>query len=208
MLGALVGLTAEARLLRKVLPEAPIAVSGATLDGARRALATLRAAGATELLSFGCAAGLSPAMRPGAILVPERVCVHGRHYTANAALRRRFGADRADVVTAGLLQSDVLVETAREKAALFAESGCVAVDMESGLVAESGLPFAVLRVVCDDAARDLPPVACDVLSAGKISVPRLVGGLLRQPGQIGALMALGREAAVARKSMASFLRGL
>lgn len=208
MLGALVGLKAEAKLLRMLLPDAPIAVSGATFEGARQAMDRLRQAGVTSLLSFGCSAGLSPDVRAGSVQVAAWVDVDGVTYETDPALRVRFGADLPEALGDGLCHSDTLVVTAAEKEALYKRSGCLAVDMESGLVAQSGLPFAVLRVVCDDARRDLPPVACDVLAGGRISVPRLIGGLARQPGQIGALIALGREAARAQQSMKAFLTHL
>ncbi|GAJ27559.1 phosphorylase family protein [Acidomonas methanolica] len=208
MLGALVGLTAEAKILRDVFPAMPVAVSGATEAGARKGVAALRRNGATALLSFGCAAGLKPELGPGAILVPEWVESGGRRHEADPGLRRRFGAGRPGVVGGGMVHSPVIVATAAEKAALALRSGGAAVDMESGVVAESGLPFGVLRVVCDDAARDLPPVARDVLAGGRISPWRLMAGLARAPGQIGGLIALGRDAARARREIARFLRSV
>jgi len=77
--------------------------------------------------------------------------------------------------------------------------------MESGFVARAGQPFAVLRVVCDDSKRDLPPAARDVLAEGRISPLKLLRSLARRPGQIGDLMALGRDAKIARDEMARFL---
>ncbi|GBQ13382.1 nucleoside phosphorylase-I family protein [Swaminathania salitolerans] len=208
MLGILVGLKAEARLIRPFFPKAPIALSGATADGAREGTARLVAAGATRLLSFGCAAGLAPGLLPGQIVVPEWVQVDGRRFDASAVLRSGFGAERSDALAGGLLHSDSIIRTAAEKAELYAQTDCVAVDMESGFVARSGLDFAVLRVVCDDSRRDLPPVACDVLAEGRIAAGRLFGGLMRDPAQIGGLIALGRDAARARSSLDRFLQGL
>jgi nucleoside phosphorylase len=55
------------------------------------------------------------------------------------------------------------VITAAEKAALFAATGAVAVDMESALagrVAAVGqLPFLVVRAIADDAGQGLPQAA-------------------------------------------------
>lgn len=205
MLGALVGLRAEAKILKAAFPTCLIAISGATKEGAARGVASLKRAGARELLSFGCAAGLSPDVSPGTVFVPDWVNVGGTHRLADSALSARFGGGLAEARHGGLLHSDHLVTRASEKARLYAETGCQALDMESGVVAETGMPFAVLRVVCDDSTRDLPSVACDILAAGKISVRRLVGGLLRQPGQITDLIALGRDASMAHGAMQKFL---
>ncbi|GAB6855812.1 nucleoside phosphorylase-I family protein [Asaia astilbis] len=205
MLGILVGLKAEARLIRSRCPDAPIALSGATSQGAQAGVERLLAAGATRLLSFGCAAGLEPGLEPGAIVIPQWVLAGGRHLKTDSALSRDFGVGRAGVLHGGMLHSDDLVVTAAEKAALHARTSCLAVDMESGFVARAGLPFAVLRVVCDDSRRDLPPAACDVLAGGRISPVKLLRSLARQPSQIGALMALGRDASAARAAMGRFL---
>lgn len=207
MLGILVGLKQEARLARQFFPEAKIALSHACEVGARRALLSLREAGVTELLSFGCSGALDAALPPGSVQVAEYVQVDGENYRADPALSARFGAAQA-AVREGILHSPVMIGTATEKAALFSRTGCHAVDMESGLVARSGLPFAVLRVICDEAGRDLPPAAVEGLKEGQVYVPALLGSILRHPFQIGALIGLGRDAARAHKAMAQFLRGL
>ncbi|WP_025885920.1 nucleoside phosphorylase-I family protein [Asaia prunellae] len=208
MLGILVGLKAEARLIRPCCPGLPVAISGATSSGAQAGVDRLLAAGATSLLSFGCAAGLAPDLAPGSIIIPQWVMVHGARIKSDSALSRKFGVGQPGVLHGGMLHSDGLVTTAVEKNSLHTQTGCLALDMESGFVARAGLPFAVLRVVCDDSKRDLPPAACDVLAEGHISPFRLLRSLVQQPGQIGDLMALGRDARTARDKMAEFLRQL
>lgn len=205
-LGALVGLREEARILRRFLPDAPIAVSNATAEGAERGVGLLLAAGATRLLSFGCAGGLSPDVGPGTVVVAGHVRAGETTFAAEPALSEAFGASRAR--QGDILHSDRLITTAEEKARLFAGTGCIAVDMESGAVARTGKPFAVLRVVCDDSRRDLPPVARLALEEGRVRPPALLASLLRRPGQIPSLIALGRDAADARAAMADFLRAL
>lgn len=205
MLGVLVGLRAEAQLIRPYVPGLPVALSGATSDGARRAVARLLESGVSSILSFGCAAGLAPDLEPGAIVIPQRVVAEGRSFRTDAELSRRFGVNRPEVLHGEMLHSDTLVATGAEKARLYARTGCLAVDMESGFVARTGLPFAVLRVICDDSRRDLPPAALDVLNDGRISPFRLASSLIRRPGQIPSLMALGRDASKARAAMRQFL---
>ncbi len=207
MLGILAGLKQEARLAARFFPDAKIALSHACEAGARRALLALREAGATELLSFGCSGALDPALPPGSVQVAEYVQQDGENHRADPALSARFGAAQA-AVRGGILHSPVMIGTAMQKAVLFSRTGCHAVDMESGLVARSGLPFAVLRVICDDAGRDLPPAAVAGLKDGQVHVPALLGSILRHPAQMGDLMGLGRDAARARKAMVHFLQGL
>jgi adenosylhomocysteine nucleosidase len=83
----------------------------------------------------------------------------------------------------------------------------VAVDLETGAVARvaaaHGLPFAVLRAICDPAERDLPPAALVALNArGAIGLARVAGSLIAWPGQVPALLRLAADAAAARRSLA------
>ncbi|MDF7674533.1 hypothetical protein PT277_04020 [Acetobacteraceae bacterium ESL0709] len=206
MLGILTGLAEEAKLAARAFPEAKIALSYAQEEQGRRALQALLRAGATELLSFGCAGGLDPTLQPGAIIVPDYVYDAGKKISCDGAMRKRFGAGK--VHGGGIFHSSVMIGTAEQKRQICKETGCCAVDMESGIVAQSGLPFAVLRVICDDASRDLPPAAASGLKNGKIFLPGLIGSLFRRPSQLGALMQLGKEAGRARRSMADFLRDI
>lgn len=208
--GILVGLKAEAKLIRHVFPHAAIAASGATRTGAQREAARLAACGADCLLSFGLAAGLDPALPPGTLILPERVMAWGASYACDPTLRHILGAGQTGVLGSALLHSDTVVLDAAEKAHLFATSQCASLDMESGFLAraaeEAGLPFAVLRVVCDPASRSLPPVAGTVLSPdGGLNIKALLGSLLRHPGQISGLIGLGKDAGRARTAMLTFL---
>jgi adenosylhomocysteine nucleosidase len=103
------------------------------------------------------------------------------------------------------------VAHAADKARLFAATGAAVVDMESGAVAAvataAGLPFAVLRVVCDPAGRDLPPAALVALDGdGAIAALGVLASLLRHPGQIPALLRLARDAAAARTGLRALVR--
>ena len=83
----------------------------------------------------------------------------------------------------GVWGSETLIATAREKRALYEKSRCLIVDMESQcaaqIAAEAGLPLAVLRVVCDSADMDVPPVVMHVINEeGGVNV---MGGALAPP---------------------------
>lgn len=201
-LGIVVGLNAEAKLARRLCPDAIIDISGATRDGADRAVSRLVAQGATRLLSFGLAAGLDPALRPGDLLVPDAVMVDGRLLVTDPLLRSLLGSGSSGP----LLHSDVLVASRAAKADLLARTGCRSLDMESGPVAlaaeAAGIPFAVLRAVCDPAERTLPPAACIALQPdGKLQIVNLLRSIMRQPSQVPALLALGRDASRAKTAL-------
>ena len=99
-----------------------------------------------------------------------------------------------------------VAETAETKHRLWATTGAATLDLESGAVARvatlHGLPFAVLRVICDPAERDLPPAALAALDAsGAIGLARVAGSVTARPGQIPALLRLAADATAARRAL-------
>lgn len=195
-----VGLQAEARLVRPL--GWGIAIGGGSSAGAEAAARSAVASGAAELVSFGLAGGLDPALAPGTLLVPHTVVTAGRRIFTDPTLSRRLGGPTAHC----LLGAGEIVVDAGGKRRLLAETGAAAVDLESGAVAqvaqEHGLPFAVLRAVCDPAWRTLPPAALWALNGqGAISLGRVLYAVLADLGQIPDLLALGRDAAAARRSL-------
>ncbi|GAB6967307.1 purine phosphorylase [Komagataeibacter kakiaceti JCM 25156] len=209
-LGIVVGMEAEASLIRPFLPHARIGLSGATLSGARQAVLDLLEGGVDALLSFGLAAGLDPALPPGTVVIPRHVMVNGERLAAAPSLLAWLGAERPDVTGGDLLHSDVIVTAARRKTDLFSQTGCVALDMESGVVAEMAsmrkVPFAALRVICDPADRTLPPAAVVALRPdGSLAVGALIRSILCDPLQIPALIRVGRDAGQARTAARTVL---
>ncbi len=207
MLAFVVGLKAEARLLRPL--GARVFVGGGTARGA--ALAARRAieSGASALVSFGLAGGLSPALQAGALVVPEAVLFHGRHLAADQALSEALGG----FTTRALLAGEAVIASVAGKAERWAGTGAEAVDLESGAVADAArqaqVAFAALRAVCDPATRPLPPAAVGALNtAGGIGLLRVGASLLVHPGQVGALLALSRDAGLARRALLGRVRAL
>ena len=198
MIGIVVGFVAEARLAR--LLGGSVAIGGGDAAGAAAAAAGLVRSGATALLSFGLAGGLDPTIPAGALVVPLRV-VGGGDWPTDPVLSARLGTPAGS-----LLAANAILAGRAAKQAAWQRTGALAVDMESGAVASTaaahGLPFAVLRAVCDPAGRDLPPAALTALSPdGAIRPGTLLASLARHPRQLGALIALGREAARARAAL-------
>jgi len=197
-LGIITGLTAEARLARPL----GLAVAGGGLpEGAEAAAEWLVTQNVDALVSFGLAGGLHPALRPGDIVVPETVREGEQVYATDPGLSARFGTR-----TGTLLAGTAIVAGAADKARLFEQTGAVAIDLESGAVARiatrHGLPFAVLRAVCDPANRTLPPAALVALDRrGAIGVLRVLASVARHPGQVPALIVVGRDAAAARAAL-------
>ncbi len=106
------------------------------------------------LIASGYAGALDPALQVGDLVLGENVSDPALMPAARAAL----AADGVRVGT--LLTHPRTVETAADKAALRAATGALAVDMETGWIAEAcraaGVPLLALRVISDDAHTDFP----------------------------------------------------
>jgi adenosylhomocysteine nucleosidase len=199
-IGIVTGLAAEARIARCLGWR--VAIGGGTALGACGAARGLIEQGATALVSFGLAGGLDPALTAGALLVPEAVLAGGTRLRTDPSLSAWLGGPTGQC----LLGTDRVATSVGDKSRLWAQTGCAALDLESGPVAEfaaaSGLPFAVLRAVCDPAVISLPPAALAALSQdGRIGPIRVAASLARVPGQIPALLQLARAAARARRAL-------
>jgi adenosylhomocysteine nucleosidase len=202
---AATGLRAEARIAARAGRVRAVAGGG---DDARLELAIEQqvAEGGRAILSFGMAAGLAPGLAPGTCLIGGEILDAGTSFSADAAwsarLLERLGAARR-VTIAGV---DRPLATAAAKRTLNAETGAVAADMESHVVARlaarHGLPFAVLRVVADPAERELPPAALAAMREdGGIGLPAVLGSLLKHPAQMPALFRLAADARAARAAL-------
>lgn len=201
-LGIVTGMRAEARIAVK--SGCPVAVGGGLPIGARRMAERLAADGATALISFGLAGGLDPDLPAGSLVAPARVISGGRMFICDPALRAGLGPAIRAIDT--LLAGDQVVAVAVEKQSLWEQTGAAAVDLESGAVAEvaaaEGLPFIVLRAICDPAARTLPRAAVEALDAeGRVKPMKMAGMLIRHPVDSIGLIGLARDAALARRAL-------
>ena len=164
------------------------------------------------VVSFGIAGGLDPALRAGQAVVATGVASEGRVLDADPALAavllRRMGAE---AVPGRLAAAEAALLDPAAKAALRGATGAAAVDLESGpaaaYAARRGLPFAAIRVVCDPAGRRLPALALTALKPdGGVDLAAVLGGLLREPGQLPALISAGRDSRLAFQTLSRLRR--
>lgn len=208
-IGIVVGLISEARIAQRA--GWAVAVGGGLPMGARRMAERLIRDGATALVSFGLAGGLDPSLEAGALVVPRSVLSQHRCFDCDPELRQVLEQEASPVDR--LFAGDAVVARAAEKARLWQQHGAAAVDLESGVVAEvaaaQGVPFVVLRAICDPAWRDLPRTAVEALDeTGRVRPMKMAGMLARHPLEILGLIALGRDAARARRSLVRGAEGL
>lgn len=211
VLGIVTGLRFEADLIRAAAqragrPAPRLASAGLGAGRGAAAAAALIRQGATHLLSFGLAAGLDPALPAGAVLVAAEV----RRAGQGTLIGDAAWADRLAALTGApggaLAHADAILASPANKAALRAATGAAAADMESHGVATAaaaaGLPWMALRAISDAAGEAVAPAALAAADEqGDIHIGAVLAALLRAPGQIGGLMALGRGTARARRSL-------
>lgn len=199
-IGIVVGLSAEAKLLRG--SGFMVGIGGGFPAGAARAAEMLVSKGAAALISFGLAGGLNPALRPGAVLIPRSVIDGDDTFICNVKLIEMLGMANADT----MVSAKEIVETAQHKKALFEQTQADGIDLESGAVGRvafaANIPFAVLRAVADPAERNLPPAALIALNgAGEIRLIGVLASVFKKPSQIPELLVLARDAAKARAAL-------
>ena len=199
-LGIVVGLADEADIARQF--GGIVRISGGTAAGAKQAVESCIASGARALLSFGYAGGLDPSLRPGTLVVPETL-ISGDLRVETDLVLSRMDDQRGGIVVS---TSWPVLSTA-EKRKLFAETGAVAVDLESGAVARAAqaykLPFGVLRAICDPAERTVPHWAANAISAkGK---PRILHVLRHGIVNPGKLSRLAGDASAARRALTDYV---
>jgi hopanoid-associated phosphorylase len=209
------GLAAEAKIARAA---GFTVVIGAGDRERTAALVESAVRHANCLMSFGIAGALAPHLRPGDVVISAEVVSAGHRWTAAepfqtrvAALARQIGAFEGAVFGAG-----AILATEAEKGRAWRDTGALAVDLESDVVAriasQAGIPFLVARTIADTACRELPPAALIPLSeAGTPNFARVLGSILRRPRQIGKLIGLARETQMALSALAGpayALRGL
>jgi adenosylhomocysteine nucleosidase len=209
---AVAGFQAEAKCLRAL--DLGVACSGGSAERARLEAQRLVAEGAAALLSFGLAGGLAAELRAGDLLLPEIVRSAGSlAWPVDPVWRERVHARLAaggiEPAVGAVAGSDRILATAADKRTLFEAVGALAVDMESHAVAavasDAKIPFLVLRAIADPADQVVPQVAREAIRPdGGIRIRATFGGLLRQPGDLMALIRLARQSTLA---LAALRRG-
>jgi hopanoid-associated phosphorylase len=192
MLGILCGLESEAVIARKI-GGAEVACAAARPQKARWLTRELVKNGATHLMSFGIAGGLEPGLPIGALVIGTQVMSTDGSWACDNAWAAKLAQRLPEAHCGAVWGSETLIPTAQDKLALYKKSRCMIVDMESQcaaqIAAEAKLPLAVIRVVCDGADMDVPPVVMAAIAEdGTVNIARALMHILRHPGQVPDLV--------------------
>src|SRR5438034_9202695 len=191
------GLAAEARVARAAGFQV---IVGAGDPERTTALVKDAARDAKCLVSFGVAGGLAPHLAPGHVILSAEVIGDEQRWRPNEQFQRQIAglAERIGAVEGPVLGSRAILATEDDKMRAWRDTGALAVDLESAIVAraaeEAGIPFLVLRAIADPARRELPPAALIPLDGGgRPAFIRVMAEVMRRPRQIAARFGLARQ---------------
>jgi hopanoid-associated phosphorylase len=166
-------------------------------------------AGASAIVSFGIAGGLSSHLTAGDWVIATGVMSGDRRIETDIEWSSRLaerlsGAELGDIVSV----ADPVFHPIHKRR-LHTITGASAVDMESFQAAvladELHVPFAAVRVIADPAYRELPPAAqLGLRPDGAVAVGAVMRSLLRKPSQIPSLVRVTGDALIAFREL---LRG-
>jgi nucleoside phosphorylase len=184
-------------------------VTGMGPTYADRALKAIDLGSYGAVIAAGFAGALVPRLSVGQIVAPKKVRESTTNHLidADVSLASEAIASGAIVIDA-LVSSDRVATNAMEKHALASYGD--AVDMESFTVLAAAqsrqVPAAAIRVISDRHDQALPVDLSKTVDArGQVSIGRVLKMAAGNPGQIAALMRLGRESKAAADALAQFL---
>lgn len=181
-------------------PDIRMLVTGMGTQNTRKAFAAALAEGRPRMvITCGYAGGLNPALPPEALVLDADTGFPLTQKLIEAG--GRLGTYHCATTVAITMQ---------EKSALFAQTKCDAVEMESGIIrqmcAEQGIPSATFRVISDAAHENLP------LNFNEFMTPemtmdfgKLAWTLMKCPGKIPELMRFGNRVKSSAKKLGDAL---
>ena len=178
-----------------------VEVCGPGQDRARKAAIDLVGAGCDALLSWGLAGGLEPDLRPGDVVIANRV-IDGMSRTIDTDrmlaqdLARRLAAQNPR--RGAVLSVTAPLSRAIQKSAGHERSAALAVDMESagiaGIARGAGRAFAAIRAIVDPADFEVPGAALAGVGQNGATRPfDTFTALLKAPAELPALLRLARH---------------
>jgi adenosylhomocysteine nucleosidase len=211
-LGVVTGLQRESQCLLSN-PDSDnliIKCAGARPAQAETCASELLAEGCGALMSFGIAGGLSPELSAGQVVLADNVCLpDGNVVPTSGNWRERLLASlprNGSIVVGPVAGCETIVADAEAKNRLYKETDALVVDMESHRVArvaaEAGVPFLVIRSVSDAFDQSIPRTALGSIDEnGSPLYFKVIGGLIKRPGDLRGLMRLSKDSESALASL-------
>ncbi|PPD51011.1 MAG: phosphorylase [Methylobacter sp.] len=187
-----------------------VAYSGTGSKNAQSAAKLLITKGATQLISWGCAAALSATLKSGDLTLADtlvdsqdvEIDIDSDWHRYSKALL----AQSVTVHTGRLAESLAIVSSSKEKLQMQSITGAIALDMESIAVAKiakcNAVPFLAIRAIVDPVTMDLPhAIEYAENDQGDIVLSRLLLFLALHPFELPKLIKLGLQFNAAKKTL-------
>lgn len=178
-----------------------ISVCGAGPKNAQLTAQFLLSKGVDGLISWGCAGSLVEPLKPGHLLIPERVIAadDSIFYSSpnwRACIMALASSVPLSISTDPLAESPNVVASRKDKKHLHSSTLCSAVDMETASIAkvaaQAGIPFIALRAIADTSDMEIPhSVLASLNERGDVRIPRLMVEILKSPSEVKKLIQLG-----------------
>ncbi len=190
--------------------------SGAVSSAARtKSLLQKADADSTMLLICGFAGGLSPHLKAGDLIIPEKVLELGSRniFLPDRELQQksnRIPIQNSTIHSGSLISVNQVLSTAAEKRQTYLASGAEAVDMETAAAAktanEHGVRWLSIRAITDGADDAMPFDFNKMTDAdGQISRSKIVLSAVTHPWKIPALVKLGQRSSAAARCLSGAL---
>ena len=190
------GVTVLPKQVQKIDDGVMLYICGVGPDNAARATRRLIQAGAGGIVSWGTAGGMVANLASGTALLPGTIIGTDAAYetdnTWTTRLRERL-ATSVSLDNAAIYSGGQLVAGETEKKERAAATGAIAVDMESGVIAQAasaaGVSFISVRVIADPLSCTLPSALGNAIDdKGFVSIAAVLKGVARKPAEIIPMM--------------------
>lgn len=162
-------------------------------DRVEDACKQLFASQVTTLVSWGTAAGLKDTLQSGDLILPDFINTQsGQRYNADSAWNNNIynllTNNSMNVHRKNLYLSDKILSTPDQKKQIFLETGCIAADMESGIIAkfasENNISFISIRTIIDELNNSIPGcIMSNLDNYGHVNIYKSLPDLIRKPKQ-------------------------
>jgi adenosylhomocysteine nucleosidase len=184
--------------------------SGAGPENAQAAAELLTSKCISHLISWGCAAALVEALKPGDLTLEDTLIDAVNAYIDIDSDWHRYSKNLLSkfltVHTGRLAESKSIVSTSSDKQQLQSATGAIALDMESVAVAkvakQHALPFLAIRAIADPVSMDLPQAINHSLDdQGDIVLSKLLLFIALHPDELPGLIKLGLHFNAAKNTL-------
>ena len=169
----------------------------------------LLALGVDQLIGWGTAAGLSPAVAAGDLIIPDAVIISEYKYSTH----HEFNNEILKHIAPGLrwhkgliYGAEEILDSVESKQEIFAKTRCIGADMESGALAqtatENNVPFTVIRAVSDPVYQSIPKsVELGMTEDGGFNTKKFIRAMSSRPHDWLPTVKLARNFKKARKTL-------